>query len=65
MSWFRNHLSLGLDVVEEELPGGGLLTPLLDNDASAANDLDGGALGVVLAESGPLTKSLGVGGLWM
>lgn len=55
-------VALVLDVVKKELPGGSLLTPLLDNDASAADNLDGVALGIVLAEAGPLTKSLGVGG---
>jgi hypothetical protein len=45
------HLLLGLEVVEEDAALLGLLTPILDNDARAVDDLAGVALTVNLAYS--------------
>lgn len=43
------HLLLGLEVVEEDAALLGLLTPILDNDARAVDDLAGVALTINLA----------------
>jgi hypothetical protein len=45
----RRHLLLGLEVVEQDAALLGLLTPVLDNDARAVDDLAGVALAVDLA----------------
>jgi hypothetical protein len=44
-------LLLGLEVVEEDAALLGLLTPILDNDARAVDDLAGVALTIDLAYS--------------
>lgn len=43
------HLLLGLEVVEEDAALLGLLTPILDDNARAVNDLTGVTLAVNLA----------------
>lgn len=48
----------GLDVVEDVLARGGLLTPRSHHDARASNDLDGLALSVEASKSSPLAESL-------
>jgi hypothetical protein len=45
----RRHLLLGLEVVEQDAALLGLLTPVLDDDARAVDDLAGVALAVDLA----------------
>jgi len=47
-----------LDVVQDVLARGGLLTPRADDDARAANDLDGLALGVEARQASPLAQGL-------
>jgi len=56
----NTHLSGVLDVVKHVLASSRLLTPGLDDDARAADDLDGLAFGVVLAEASPLAEELSV-----
>ena len=53
-------LLLGLEVVEEDGALLGLLTPVLDDDARAVDDLAGVALTVDLAETSPGAKDLRV-----
>lgn len=53
----------GLEVVEEDLETGGLLSVLLDDDARASDNLSGVSLSVDLGESGPGSENLGVGHL--
>lgn len=54
---------LGLEVVEQDAALLGLLTPVLDDDARAVDDLAGVALAVDLAETGPLAELLAIGDL--
>ena len=56
-------LLLGGEVVEEDGALLRLLTPVLDDDARAADDLAGVALTVDLAKTSPGTEDLGVGDL--
>lgn len=51
---------LGSEVLHEDSTLSRVLTPVLDDDARAANDLAGVALTVELAETGPLAELLGV-----
>jgi hypothetical protein len=50
----------GLEVLEEDVHGLGLLTEVLDDNAGAADDLAGVTLAIDLAETGPLAELLGV-----
>ena len=54
------HLLLGLEVVEEDAALLGLLTPVLDNDARAVDDLAGVALAVDLACNSRTVRKLGL-----
>lgn len=54
---------LGSEVVEEDVSLLRVLTPVLDNDARAADDLSGVTLTVELAKTSPLTELLSVGEL--
>jgi len=56
-------LLLGLEVVEEDAALLGLLTPVLDDDARAVDDLAGVAFAVDLAETSPLAELLAIGNL--
>ncbi len=49
-----------LDVVKDVLTSLGLLTPRADDAGGAADDLDGLAISVVLAQANPLAQDLGV-----
>jgi hypothetical protein len=53
-------LLLGLEVVEEDAALLGLLTPVLDDNARAVDDLAGVALTVNLAETSPLAELLAI-----
>jgi len=53
-------LLLGLEVVEEDGALLRLLTPVLDDDARAVDDLAGVTLTVNLAETGPLAELLAI-----
>jgi len=59
----ERHLLLGLEVVEQDGTLLGLLTPVLDNDARAVDDLARIALTVEDAETGPLAELLAIGDL--
>ncbi|KAF9944296.1 hypothetical protein BGZ72_002561 [Mortierella alpina] len=50
----------GLEVLEEDVNGLGLLTEVLDDDAGASDDFVGVILTVDLAETGPLSEVLGI-----
>ena len=54
------HLFLHGDLRGDEGAGIGFLTPGLDHDARATDNLDGLTIGVVLAQTSPLTEKLGV-----
>lgn len=53
-------LLLGLEVVEEDAALLGLLTPVLDDNARAVDDLAGVAFTVNLAETSPLAELLAI-----
>jgi hypothetical protein len=53
-------LLLGLEVVEQDAALLGLLTPVLDNDARAVDDLAGVALAVDLACNSRTVRKLGL-----
>jgi len=57
------NLLLSLEVVEEDRALLALLTPVLDDNARAVDDLAGVALAVDLAETSPLAELLSVGDL--
>jgi hypothetical protein len=57
------HLLLSLEVVEEDRALLGLLTPVLDDNARAVDDLAGVTLTVKLAETDPLAEHLSIGNL--
>jgi hypothetical protein len=57
------HLLLGLEVVQEDRSLLRLLTPVLNNDARAVDDLASVTLTVENAETGPLAELLAVGDL--
>jgi len=60
-SFSKNKNSLtGLEVLEEDVHGLGLLTEILDDDAGASDDLAGVTLAIDLAETGPLAELLGI-----
>lgn len=56
-------LLLGLEVVEQDAALLGLLTPVLDNNARAVDDLAGVALAVDLACDSKTVRKLGL--IWM
>jgi hypothetical protein len=56
----RRRLLLGLEVVEQDAALLGLLTPVLDNDARAVDDLAGVALAVDLACNSRTVRKLGL-----
>jgi len=56
----KAHLLLSLEVVEEDGALLGLLTPVLNDDARAVDDLAGVTLTVELAKTNPLAEELSI-----